>query len=70
MSELRECPFCGGYAHIDTGYSYFRDTIIYCEGCDTVFTLDDCSKGAEEIADAWNRRVGDDLMERMVDDGK
>ena len=24
----------------------------------------------DELADAWNRRAGDDLMERMEDDGK
>ncbi len=24
----------------------------------------------ENLAEAWNRRVGDDLMERMADDGK
>ena len=56
-NKLKPCPFCGGHAHLDKAYSYFRDTVIYCEGCDSVFTLDDCSTSAEEIVNAWNRRV-------------
>lgn len=54
--ELKPCPFCGGYAHLDKAYSYFRDTVVYCEGCDSVFTLDDLDKREEEIINAWNRR--------------
>ena len=27
---------------LDVAYSYFRDVVIYCDGCDMVFTLDDC----------------------------
>lgn len=57
MAELKPCPFCGGYAHLDKAYSYFRDTVIYCEGCDCVFTLDDRSTSTEEIVNAWNKRV-------------
>lgn len=58
MQELKPCPFCGGESvHIDRAYSYFRDTVIYCEGCDMVFTLDDCDAPDEAIADAWNRRA-------------
>ena len=55
--ELKPCPFCGGYAHLDKAYSYYRDIVIYCEGCDTVFTLDDCDATAEDVVNAWNRRA-------------
>lgn len=33
MTELKPCPFCGGYVHLDEAYSYFRDFVLYCEGC-------------------------------------
>lgn len=55
--DLKPCPFCGGYAHLDKAYSYYRDIVIYCEGCDTVFTLDDCDATAEDVVNAWNRRA-------------
>lgn len=55
--ELKPCPFCGGYAHLDKAYSYYRDIVIYCEGCDTVFTLDDCDATTEDVVNAWNRRA-------------
>ena len=55
--ELKPCPFCGGKVRLDTAYSYFRDTVIYCDGCDMVYTLDDCSATKEQIAEAWNRRI-------------
>lgn len=55
--KLKPCPFCGGEAHLDKAYSYLSDTVIYCEGCDSVFTLDDCHKTAEEIVKAWNNRA-------------
>ena len=58
--EIKPCPFCGGKVRLDTAYSYFRDTVIYCDGCDMVYTLDDCSTTKEQIAEAWNRRYGDD----------
>lgn len=57
--NLKPCPFCGGYAHLDKTYSYFRDIVIYCEECDTVFTLDDCNATEEDIVNAWNRRAED-----------
>ena len=57
MDKLKPCPFCGGEAHLDKSYSHFRDTVIYCEGCDVVFTLDDCNATAEEVAKAWDNRV-------------
>lgn len=55
--DLKPCPFCGGSVRFDEVYSYFRDHVIYCDSCDIVFTLDDCTTTAEEIAEAWNRRV-------------
>lgn len=57
MAELKSCPFCGGSVRFDEAYNYFRDHVIYCDGCDIVFTLDDCTATAEEVIAAWNRRV-------------
>ncbi len=59
--DLKPCPFCGGNVHFDKAYTYFRDTVIliYCDSCDIVFTLYDCTTTAEEIAEAWNRRWSD-----------
>lgn len=56
MDELKPCPFCGGDVRFDEAYSYFRDSVIYCDGCDMVFTLDDCTASDDDIARAWNRR--------------
>ena len=56
--ELKPCPFCGEKAaHLDKNYSYYSDMVIYCENCDTVFSLDDCNATEEQIVAAWNRRV-------------
>ena len=56
--ELKPCPFCGeNAAHLDKAYSYYSDMVIYCENCDTVFSLDDCNATEEQIVAAWNRRV-------------
>ena len=55
--ELKPCPFCGeNAAHLDRAYSYYSDTVIYCENCDTVFSLDDCNATEEQLVEAWNRR--------------
>lgn len=54
--DLNLCPFCGGDVRFDKAYSYFRDSVIYCDGCDMVFTLDDCTASDDDIARAWNRR--------------
>lgn len=59
MDELKVCPFCGGSVRFDEAYSYFRDTVIYCDSCDMVFTLDDCAASKNEISQAWNRRASD-----------
>lgn len=55
--SLKPCPFCGGSVRFDTAYSYFRDSVIYCDNCDMIFTLDDCSTTDAEICGAWNQRA-------------
>ena len=56
--ELKPCPFCGeNAAHLDKAYSYYSDMVIYCESCDTVFSLDDCNATEEQFVAAWNRRA-------------
>lgn len=57
MEEMKPCPFCGGTVRFDEAYNYFRDTVIYCDSCDMVFALDDCTATAEETIEAWNRRI-------------
>jgi restriction alleviation protein, Lar family len=60
MTELKPCPFCGQSVRLDVVYNYFHDTVIYCDECDMVFTLDDCNATSEQIAEAWNRRAEND----------
>lgn len=57
MTELKPCQFCGGNVRFVKLYSYFIDSAIYCDGCDIVFTMDDCTASDDEITKAWNRRV-------------
>lgn len=57
MTELKPCPFCGGYVHLDEAYSYLHDFVLYCEGCDMVFTLDSLCVTKQELIEAWNRRA-------------
>ena len=59
MYELKPCPFCGGSVHTETGYYYFRDYVVYCDTCDSVFTLDDCHATIDDVRKAWNRRAED-----------
>ena len=55
--KLKPCPFCGGYVHLDEAYSYFRDFVLYCEGCDMVFTLDSICATKKDLIEAWNQRA-------------
>lgn len=57
VPSLMHCPFCGGYAHFDTGASYFRESMIYCESCDVWVALDNVYATQDDLAEAWNRRV-------------
>jgi Lar family restriction alleviation protein len=75
MTELKPCPFCGGEAIIT------RHALLpaYDDAAPIAFFGGECKiclvgypklwKTKEAAAEAWNRRVGDDLMERMEDDG-
>lgn len=75
MMELKPCPFCGGEAEIGfkrSCYNHWKPEGFYPRCKDTkcigrVYRKYHTEKAAR---DAWNRRVGDDLMERMEDDGK
>lgn len=75
MMELRNCPFCGGEAEIGfkrSCYNHWKPEGFYPRCKDTkcigrVYRKYHTEKAAR---DAWNRRVGDDLMERMEDGGK
>ena len=65
MMKLKPCPFCGGEV---LGVFVNRNGFyVVCYGCNTCGPEKPLQVEAEE---AWNRRVGDDLMERMEDDGK
>ena len=57
MAELKPCPFCGGYTRIDHGPTYFREHLIYCEGCDMYFALDAYQATEADLIEAFNRRV-------------
>lgn len=78
--KLRNCPFCGGEAEV---YRMKRDSrkrygvyhmiaTIKCRGCTAQVTQAgyDDERAIENAGHMWNRRFGDDLMERMEDDGK
>ena len=64
--KLRNCPFCGGEATLWNEYPAYRPWHILC-GCGGRVGY---FRTKEEAVAAWNRRVGDDLTERMEDDGK
>lgn len=68
--ELRECPFCGGEAILTKHHNRFTEWWhVSCPKCHVSQTGSE-NKFSFEAADKWNTRVGDDLMERMEDDGK
>lgn len=58
--KLKHCPFCGGYVHQDHSASYFRELVLYCEGCDMYFALDSFNAEADDLINAFNRRVGNE----------
>lgn len=60
--ELKRCPFCGGYAHLDDP-SETGDYGVSCENCGA-FVMFGKEEGEcqtkEEATEAWNRRADDD----------
>jgi hypothetical protein len=56
--KLKPCPFCGGYVHQDKTVSYFRDYVIYCEGCDMYFALDSFNAEGSDLIEKFNKRAG------------
>lgn len=73
--KLRECPFCGGEAEMGSArscYNGWRPEGFIPRCKDTKCIGRSYRKFHTERAAtiAWNRRVGDDLIERMEDDGK
>ena len=74
--ELKPCPFCGGDIEERGGQcNYGKKTMtlyLKYEECGTIFKFKSkwLMNPYKEATEAWNRRVGDDLMERMEDDGK
>ena len=77
MMELKPCPFCGGEA-ILVPFSNCSGEIACIGDChfesakfwDNMLGHEAEKKWSEKAIEAWNRRVGDDLMERMEDDGQ
>ena len=56
-ARTKAVPVLRGYVHLDEAYSYFRDFVLCCDGCDMVFTLDSICITKEELIEAWNQRV-------------
>ena len=63
--KLRECPFCGREQITVKNSKYMW--WCKCEKCNAESGV---RSRKQEAMEAWNTRVGDDLMERMEDDGK
>lgn len=73
MSELNPCPFCGGEAAVVTFKHTYSTILVYqvmCFSCTTKPKFFGRGLTKQKAIEAWNRRVGDDLTERVVDDGK
>lgn len=69
---LKACPFCGGKTTVhrdswDTGPG--KAVRFWCR-CSKCGACSEEYRQREKAEAAWNRRVGDDLTERMEDDGK
>ena len=63
MEKLKPCPLCGGYVHIDNSPSYFRDHMLYCEGCDMYFSLDSVHATEDDLILAFNKRVAQNRVQ-------
>lgn len=63
--DVKPCPFCGGSFLVV--FSVRGGFYVACYDC---FTHGPPKRNRKEAEERWNRRVGDDLMERMEDDGK
>lgn len=65
---LKSCPFCGGESVVIRFNFRYEVYEVNCPKCN--FTGTHWFGCTDEAEKAWNHRVGDDLMERMEDDGK
>lgn len=54
--KLKPCPFCGGEAEINRGYS-FGMTYIYEVECENCKALMGVFESEAEAIEAWNRRT-------------
>lgn len=56
MEQLKNCPFCGGEAHIEFSYVWWG-YFVSCTVCGA--TQENYDK-EEEAIEAWNRRASDE----------
>jgi len=64
MTELRECPFCGGEAFATTEQEYREERhVIKCRGCDLVVYESYCTE--EPPVEAWNKRAENKLLQEL-----
>lgn len=61
MSELRECPFCGGEAELMDGGTI---CFVYCDSCKTTGCTF-VSECASQAVAAWNTRATDTELTRL-----
>ena len=61
MTELKPCPFCGGYAELREVYEGRTETYaIHCCCCNihvTKFVW--CARDKEDVIEEWNRRANE-----------
>ena len=61
MSELRECPFCGGEAELVNYGLTGKFEVVQCVDCGArTRVFDPDIKRGESVIEAWNRRASDD----------